>query len=106
MGTIELQDSRRLTGPRLVSDSPGAVIDGRLEVVDTMRFRDAWRARMAAITIKFTRTRGPFRSGTVEFQRNGGLPRKPQFTMAWMYQYVDLRLREAWSLRELRTRFY
>jgi len=43
---IELQDSRRLTGPNLVADGPGAVIDGRLEGVEAVRFRDAWQARI------------------------------------------------------------
>ncbi len=49
MGTIELRDSRRLTGPNLVADRPGAVIDGRLEGVDPVRFRDAWRARILEV---------------------------------------------------------
>ncbi len=46
MATIELNDSRRLTGPSLVADVPGAVIDGRLDGVEPMGFRDAWRARI------------------------------------------------------------
>jgi len=46
---IELQDSRRLTGPNLVADGPGAVIDGRLDGVDALRFRDAWRARIREV---------------------------------------------------------
>ena len=46
MATIELQDSRRLTGPNLVADGPGAVIDGLLEGVETALFRDAWRTRV------------------------------------------------------------
>ena len=49
MTTVELQDSRRLTGPNLVADGPGAVIDGRLDGVDPMRFRDAWRARIREV---------------------------------------------------------
>ncbi|MCH7991924.1 MAG: Mur ligase, partial [Gemmatimonadetes bacterium] len=44
--SVELQDSRRLTGPNLVSDGPGAVIDGRVEGVDVDAFLDAWRARV------------------------------------------------------------
>ena len=46
MARIELQDSRRLTGPNLVADGPGAVIDGTLEGVEPIRFRDLWRARI------------------------------------------------------------
>jgi UDP-N-acetylmuramyl tripeptide synthase len=46
VSTIELQDSRRLTGPNLVADGPGAVIDGRLEDVDGTRFHAAWRRRV------------------------------------------------------------
>jgi UDP-N-acetylmuramyl tripeptide synthase len=45
VATIELQDSRRLTGPSLVADGPGAVIDGRLEGVGAQAFLDRWRAR-------------------------------------------------------------
>lgn len=41
-----MQDSRRLTGPNLVADGPGAVIDGRLDGVEATRFRDAWLARI------------------------------------------------------------
>jgi len=44
-----MQDSRRLTGPNLVADGPGAVIDGRLEGVDAIRFRDAWRSRIRQV---------------------------------------------------------
>jgi len=43
---IELLDSRRLTGPNLLADGPGAVIDGRLDGVEAERFREAWRARI------------------------------------------------------------
>jgi len=43
---IELESSRRLTGPSLVADTPGAVVDGSLEGVDSGRFRDAWQARI------------------------------------------------------------
>jgi UDP-N-acetylmuramyl tripeptide synthase len=46
VASIELQDSRRLTGPNLVADVPGAVIDGRLEGVDPGQFRDRWLARI------------------------------------------------------------
>lgn len=46
MASIELKDSRRLTGPHLVGDGPGAVIDGTLDGVEPTRFRDAWRARI------------------------------------------------------------
>ncbi len=46
MAIIELQDSRRLTGPNLLADGPGAVIDGRLDGVDSGRFREAWRTRI------------------------------------------------------------
>lgn len=46
MASIELQDSRRLTGPNLVADGPGAVIDGQVRGVATERFRDAWRIRI------------------------------------------------------------
>ena len=46
MASIELHDSRRLTGPNLVADGPGAVIDGRLDGLEPMRFRDAWRTRV------------------------------------------------------------
>lgn len=46
MASIELKDSRRLTGPNLLADGPGAVIDGTLEGVEPIRFRDAWRARI------------------------------------------------------------
>jgi UDP-N-acetylmuramyl tripeptide synthase len=44
-----LEDSRRLTGPNLISDVPGAVIDGRIEDLDPRAFRDAWRARVGEI---------------------------------------------------------
>jgi len=46
VATIELKDSRRLTGPNLLADGPGAVIDGRLDGVDVTRFREAWRGRI------------------------------------------------------------
>ena len=46
MARIELKDSRRLTGPNLLADGPGAVIDGTLDGVEPIRFRDAWRARI------------------------------------------------------------
>jgi cyanophycin synthetase len=38
-----VQDSRRLTGPGLVLDRPGAVIDVRLEEPDRARAISAWR---------------------------------------------------------------
>ncbi|GMR13851.1 MAG: Mur ligase family protein [Gemmatimonadota bacterium] len=41
-----MQDSRRLTGPNLVADGPGAVIDGHLDGLDPVLFRDAWRKRV------------------------------------------------------------
>jgi len=43
---IELQDSRRLTGPNLLADGPGAVIDGRLDGVDAAFFLEAWRTQI------------------------------------------------------------
>lgn len=46
MAIIELLDSRRLTGPNLVADGPGAVIDGRLDGGDVHRFREMWQARI------------------------------------------------------------
>jgi UDP-N-acetylmuramyl tripeptide synthase len=46
VASIDLQDSRRLTGPNLVAEGPGAVIDGRLEGVDATAFREAWRIRV------------------------------------------------------------
>lgn len=49
MASIELQDSRRLTGPNLLADGPGAVIDGTLEGVEPRRFRNAWRARVREV---------------------------------------------------------
>ena len=49
MATIELQDSRRLTGPNLLADGPGAVIDGRLDGLDPVLFRDAWRRRIREV---------------------------------------------------------
>ena len=49
MASIELKDSRRLTGPNLVAEGPGAVIDGTLEGVEPTRFRDAWRVRIREV---------------------------------------------------------
>jgi cyanophycin synthetase len=40
---MELLDSRRLTGPNILSDRPGAVIDVRLEPAETATFVAAWR---------------------------------------------------------------
>ena len=42
--TIELIDSRRLTGANLVGDRAGAVIDGTLAGLEPGLFRDAWRS--------------------------------------------------------------
>ena len=44
--TAEVQDSRRLTGPNLVADGPGAVIDCSIEGVPVDDFLDAWRRRV------------------------------------------------------------
>ena len=45
MAIAILDDSRRLTGPNLVSDGPGAVIDGRIVTgrvpIDIPEFLDA-----------------------------------------------------------------
>jgi len=49
VASIELQDSRRLTGPNLLADGPGAVIDGQLNGVSTERFRSAWKTRIREI---------------------------------------------------------
>ena len=46
MPSVELLDSRRLTGANLVSDVAGAVIDGRVDGVDVARFLGAWRKRV------------------------------------------------------------
>ncbi|UCC14671.1 MAG: Mur ligase [Gammaproteobacteria bacterium] len=40
---MELLDSRRLTGPNILSDKPGAVIDVRLEPGEVDPFESAWR---------------------------------------------------------------
>ena len=45
MPSVELLDSRRLTGANLVSDVAGAVIDGRVEGVDVDRFLGSWGRR-------------------------------------------------------------
>jgi len=44
--TVELRDSRRLTGPNLLADGPGAVIDGSIRGVESEEFLDAWRERV------------------------------------------------------------
>jgi UDP-N-acetylmuramyl tripeptide synthase len=49
VASIELQDSRRLTGPNLVADAPGAVIDGRLDGIDPGQFRNAWQTRIREV---------------------------------------------------------
>jgi len=46
MPSVELLDSRRLTGANLVSDVAGAVIDGRVDGLDVARFLGAWRTRV------------------------------------------------------------
>ncbi len=45
MPIVELQDSRRLTGPNLIADRAGAVIDGRVEGVPSPRLLAAWDHR-------------------------------------------------------------
>lgn len=43
--TVELHDSRRLTGPNLVADGPGAAIDGSVRGIAVDDFLNAWRKR-------------------------------------------------------------
>ena len=43
--TVELRDSRRLTGPSLMGDVPGAVIDGGVAGVAVAELVDAWETR-------------------------------------------------------------
>jgi UDP-N-acetylmuramyl tripeptide synthase len=47
--TVELQDSRRLTGPNLIADGAGAVIDGSIKGLDVDDVLDAWRERARAV---------------------------------------------------------
>ncbi len=47
--SIELQDSRRLTGPNLLVDGPGAVIDGTIEGVEVTAFLNAWRGHATEV---------------------------------------------------------
>jgi UDP-N-acetylmuramyl tripeptide synthase len=49
MAIVELEDSRRLTGPNLLADSAGAVIDGRVEETVRDPFLEAWRTHAASI---------------------------------------------------------
>jgi UDP-N-acetylmuramyl tripeptide synthase len=49
MAIVELEDSRRLTGPNLLSDSAGAVIDGRVEETVRDAFVEAWRTHAARV---------------------------------------------------------
>lgn len=49
MAIIELQDSRRLTGPSLLADGPGAVIDGKLDGIDPTHFQAAWQVRIREV---------------------------------------------------------
>ena len=44
--TVELRDSRRLTGPNLLSDGPGAAIDCTLRGVSVDAFLNAWRTHV------------------------------------------------------------
>lgn len=43
--TADMQDSRRITGPSLLADEPGAIIDGALPGLVVDEFVRAWRAR-------------------------------------------------------------
>lgn len=43
---MRVEDSRRLTGPNLLLDVPGALLDVRLEVADRARAEAAWRASL------------------------------------------------------------
>jgi len=47
--SVELQDSRRLTGPNLLASGPGAVIDGSVDEAISDDFVNAWRAGVKAI---------------------------------------------------------
>ena len=40
---MELLDSRRLTGPNILSDHPAAVIDVRIDAADAIPFIEAWK---------------------------------------------------------------
>jgi cyanophycin synthetase len=40
---VELLDSRRLTGPNILSDRPAAVIDVRIDAADAIPFIEAWK---------------------------------------------------------------
>jgi UDP-N-acetylmuramyl tripeptide synthase len=46
---LEVLDSRRLTGPNILTDRPAAIIDVRLEAHRVPAFVDAWRARASAM---------------------------------------------------------
>jgi UDP-N-acetylmuramyl tripeptide synthase len=49
---VELLDSRRLTGPNILSDNAGAIIDVRLDASEADRFVTAWREHVAAMLAK------------------------------------------------------
>lgn len=49
---MELLDSRRLTGPNILSDRAGAIIDVRLDENDADRFVAAWRDRVGMMLAK------------------------------------------------------
>jgi UDP-N-acetylmuramyl tripeptide synthase len=49
MSHVELLDSRRLTGPNLVSDGPGAVIDGLVDADLKASLLSAWEARVREV---------------------------------------------------------
>ena len=46
---LALEDSRRLTGPNLVSDGPGAVLEVRVEGGSAEPLVSAWKARIREI---------------------------------------------------------
>lgn len=46
---LSLEDSRRLTGPNLVSPGPGAILDVHLEAKDVDALIEAWRRRAASM---------------------------------------------------------
>ncbi|HSQ61483.1 MAG TPA: Mur ligase family protein [Acidobacteriota bacterium] len=46
---MRVEDSRRLTGPNLLLDGPGAMLDVRLEGADSARADSAWRAALAPL---------------------------------------------------------
>ncbi|HEU4334882.1 MAG TPA: Mur ligase family protein [Candidatus Eisenbacteria bacterium] len=46
---MRVEDSRRLTGPNLLLDGPGALLDVRLEGADPVRAAAAWRAALGPL---------------------------------------------------------